>query len=125
MRFALEFHDSELRDVVADGDVVRVRFSAASVRGADRERGWLPSVVLTLAGATLAGDAALAFGKVAEGRLRHDGRAATRLAVPGTSAGDVELALRLANGTQFVVRGHALTLTVADDARFAPDLSCC
>ena len=124
MSFALEFHDSEVRDVVADGDVVRVRFSAACVHGADRERGWLPSVVLTLARATLDGDTAHTVGKLVEGGVRHDGRTATLLALPGMLAGDIELALRFANGTQLAAHGHTLTLTVADDARFAPDLAC-
>ncbi len=124
MSFTLEFHDSEVRDVVADGDAVRIRFSAASVRGADRERGWLPSVVLTLAPATLAGDTAHAVGKIGDGGVRQDGRTLSRLALPGTLAGELELTLRFANGTPLTVRGRALTLSVADDARFAQDLSC-
>ena len=74
MRFALEFHDSEVRDVATDGDAVRVRFAAASVRDAAGGRGWLPGVTLALADATLAGDPSHAFGKLAEGRLRQDGR---------------------------------------------------
>ena len=124
MSFALEFPDSEVHDVVADGDTVRVRFSAASARGADCERGWLPSVVLTLTRATLVGDPAHAIGKVAEGAVRQDGRNLSRLALPGTLAGELELTLRLANGTLLAARGHSLTLTVADDTRFAQDLSC-
>jgi hypothetical protein len=64
-----------------------------------------------------------AFGKIAQGALRHDGVAA-RLEVPGALSGELELALRLANGTQFVVRGHALVASAAEGARLAPDLSC-
>ena len=124
MSFTLEFHDSEVRDVVADGDAVRIRFSAALVHGADRERGWLPSVVLTLAPATLVGDTAHAVGKIGDGGVRQDGCMLSRLALPGTLAGELELTLRFANGTPLAVRGRALTLSVADDARFAQDLSC-
>jgi hypothetical protein len=124
MSFALEFHDSEVRDVVADGDRVRIRFSAAAVRGAAGERGWLPSVVLSLAQATLVGDATQAFGKVADGALRQDSHNAPRLALPGTLPGAIELTLRFANGTLLTVQALALVLTVADDARFAADLSC-
>jgi hypothetical protein len=124
MSLVLEFHDSEVRDVSADAGSVRVRFSAASVLAADGERGWLPAVALMLSGATLDGDAAHAFGKLSEGRLRHDGQAVTRLAIPGTLAGDLELALRFANGTSLALRGHALTLAASDDTRFAPDMSC-
>jgi hypothetical protein len=124
MSFVLEFPDSEVLDVVADGDAVRVRFSAASVQGADRERGWLPSVVLTLARAALAGDTAHAVGKISEGGVRQDGRIVSRLALPGTLTGELELTLRFANGTPLTLHAHALTLSVADDARFAEDLSC-
>ena len=124
MSFALEFHDSEVRDVVADGAAVRLRFSAAAVRQDAGERGWLTSAQLEFSGATLHGDTRHAFGKIAEGRLRHDDRVMALLAVPGTSAGDLELALRLANGTQLVVRGHALVASVGDGARVTPDLSC-
>ena len=124
MSHVLEFPDSEVRDVTADAGTVRVRFSAASVRAADGERGWLPAVALTLSDATLDGDTAHAFGKLSEGRLRLAGQPVARLALPGTLAGDLELALRFANGTSLSLRGHALALAAADDARFAADMSC-
>ena len=124
MRFALEFHDSEVRDVVADAGSVRLRLSAAAVRNEVGERGWLTGVVLTLADAVLDGDAAHAFGKLVEGRLRHDGRDLARPALPGMLCGRIELALRLANGTQLSVHARSIALDVAGDARFAEDLSC-
>ena len=124
MRFVLEFHDSEVRDVVADAGTVRLRLSAAAVRSETGERGWLPGVVLTLADATLHGDATHAFGKLVEGRLCHDGRDLARPALPGTLAGRIELALRFANGTSLSAHGGSIALDVARDARFAEDLSC-
>ena len=124
MSFALEFPDSEIRDLVVDGTAVRLRLSAAAVRNDAGERGWLARVQLEFTGATVHGDTAHAFGKIAHASLRHGDRGIARLAVPGTSTRDIELALRLANGTQFVVRGGALEASVADDARFMPDLSC-
>ena len=124
MSFTLEFRDSEVRDVMADDGGVRVHFSAASVRDAAGDRGWLPSVRLTLASATLAGDVAHAFGKVAEGALRLDGRLVARPALPATLAGDIELTLRFANGATLAARGRSLDASVGDAARFADDLSC-
>jgi len=124
MPFILAFHDSEVRDVTADAGTVRVRFAAASVITEEGERGWLPGVVLTLAQATVDGDAAHAIGKLTEGQLRLDGHAVARPALPGTLAGGIVLALRLANGTALSLRGRALALAVAGDARFAVDLSC-
>lgn len=124
MTFALEFPDSEVRDVVADDGGVRVHFSAVSVRDANCERGWLPSVRLTLAAATLAGDAAHAFGKVAEGALRLDGRLVARPALPDALAGEIELTLRFANGATLAARGRSLVSSIDAAARFADDLSC-
>ncbi len=124
MSFALEFHDSEVRDVVADDGGVRVRFSAASVRGADGLRGWLTSVALTLTGTLPAGGTPDAFGKITEGHLRQDGVAVTRLPVPARLAGELELSLRFANGSSLSVRAAALTLATAPDAVFTEDLSC-
>jgi len=124
MSFTLAFPDSELRDVVVESNSVRLRFSAASVIAADGERGWLRGVVLTLSGATVDGDTAHAFGKLVEGGLRRDGAPVARPALPGALAGDIELALRCANGTALRLRARSLSLAVADDSRFTPDLSC-
>ena len=124
MRFALEFHDSELRDVVREGTLVRLRLAASAVRNEAGERGWLASVTLEMTAATLQGDITHAFGKITRAGLRQDTRSLRSLDVPGRLTGDVELALHLANGTQFVVRGHTLASSVADDARFTEDLSC-
>ena len=124
MRFALEFHDSEVRDVTLEDGVARVRFAAASVRAPDGARGWLPGVVLALSEATQAGDAPHAFGRLAEGRLRHDDRDIPRLALPGTLSGRLELTLRFANGTLLTLRGRTLAPSLPDDALFKEDLSC-
>jgi hypothetical protein len=124
MRFVLEFHDSEVRDVAVDGDAVHVRLAAAAVRDDQGRRGWLASVRLTLTEATLSGDARHAFGKVVEGRLDRDGHPVAPLALPATLAGDLAVALRLANGTALTLRGRTLAATAAHDARFTEDLSC-
>ena len=124
MRFALELQDSELRDVVREGALVRLRLAAAAVRNEAGERGWLSSVTLEMTAATLHGDTTHAFGKITQAALRHGTRSFAPLDVPGTLTRDIELALRLANGTRFVILGDALEASVADDARFMEDLSC-
>jgi hypothetical protein len=123
MPHALDWSGSELRDIAVDGATVRLRLAAAEVRTADGERGWLAGVSVTLAHATLDGDAATAFGRIAEGRLRVDGRDRPA-GIPQAVAGTIELQLRLANGTSLGLRGGELTIAAADDARFSPDLSC-
>jgi hypothetical protein len=129
MGCTLEFADSELRDVTREGGRVRLRLAAASVRTEAGERGWLTGVTLEMDAATLHGDTAPAFGRIAEVGLQHDQRQLRRMDVPGMLAAArpdavVRLAVRLANGTQFVVEGHTLEATLAADARFAADLSC-
>ena len=124
MPFALEFPDSEVRDVTLVDGIARVRFAAASVRADYGVRGWLPGVVLALSEATLAGDAPHAFGRLAEGRLCHDDHDIPRPALPGTLAGQLELALRFANGTLLTLCGRTLALSLAADAHFKEDLSC-
>jgi hypothetical protein len=129
MPYVLAFHDSELRDVTADAGTVRLRLSAASVSAADGERGWLTGVSLVMSSAVLRGETDHLFGRIAEGGLQHDSRLLRRMDLPGTlaaaRAGEVvTLALRLANGAQLVAAGHRLQATLADNARFAPDLSC-
>ena len=124
MPFTLDFHDSEILDVLAEGAGLRVRFAAASVRDAEGRHGWIPTVQLVLAGATAAQDVRHAFGKVTEGRLRHDGQDVGRLELPIALDGAIELDLRLANGTSLVLRAHALAATFDAGARFTQDLSC-
>jgi len=129
MRYTLEFADSELRAVVREGALVRLRLAAASVRDEAGERGWLTGVTLEMSAAGLQGDTTHAFGRIAEAGLQHDQRLLRRMDVPGTLTAArpgevVTLALRLSNGTQFVVDGHRLDAVLADDARFTPDLSC-
>ena len=129
MRFLLDFPDSELNDVVREGALVRLRFAAASVRDEAGDRGWLTGVTLEMSAATLQGDTTGAFGKIAEAGLGDGSRRLRRMDVPGTLSaareGDVvSLALRLSNGTRLVVDGCRLDASVADDARFTPDLSC-
>jgi len=124
MPFALDWSDSEVRDVTAEGGSVRVRLSAASVRDGQGRRGWLAGVVLSLVDATLAGDPTHAFGRVAEGRLRQDGRDIPRPSLPDTLAGELELSLRMANGTQLTCTARSLALDAGDVTRFTEDLSC-
>ena len=129
MRFTLDFADSELRDVVREGALVRLRLAAASVRDEAGRRGWLTGVTLEMTAATLHGDTAHAFGKIAEAGLSSDTRLLRGMALPGTLTAAREgevvvLALRLANGTPFVTSGHRLEAAISDDARFTDDLSC-
>lgn len=124
MSFALEFSDSEILDIVAEPAGLRVRLAAAAVRDAGARRGWIPSVQLTLADATVTGDLRHAFGKITDGQLRHDSKEVALLALPCMLSGRLALSLRLANGSSLEAQARALTATFDGEARFTPDLSC-
>ena len=124
MSFVLEFPDSELRDVVADGALVRLRFSAAAVRNDQGERGWLTSVRLDLGAAAWHGDRSNAVGRISEARFSQGGHKMSPLSVPGSLTGELQLALRLANGTQFVLSCSSIDASIDDDDHFTEDLSC-
>jgi hypothetical protein len=124
MSLTLEFHDSEILDVVSNGDRLAVRFSAASARRDGRERGWLRGVTLTLSPAAITGDLGQAFGKVTEGWLRQDGQSVGTLSLPVALSGEVALLLRFANGAQVNASGRALAISAGPDAVFFEDLSC-
>ncbi len=126
MTFALDFQDSEVRRVAADGDALRVEFAAAAVRraGAPAERGWLSSVAAVVSQAAFTGELAQAFGKLVEGQLLVDGARVPRPELPDALTGDIALTLRFANGAALAIRGRSLVLAVAADGRFTEDLSC-
>jgi len=123
MSLIFEFADSEILAVTVEGDALRVRFSAATVRRDGDERGWMSGVVLTLSSVTRTGDIGHAFGKVVDGRLRGGGERAS-LPLPGTLSGPLELGLRFANGTLLAVHASTAELSAAPGAGFAEDLSC-
>jgi hypothetical protein len=124
MSLTLEFHDSEILDVMSNGDTLEVRFSAASARRDGQERGWLRDVALTLSQAEITGDLGHAFGKVAQGWVRHDGQSVGTLALPVALSGELALLLRFANGAQVSASGRALAVSAGPDAVFFEDLSC-
>ena len=124
MRFVLEFPGSEVGELVRDDALFRVRLAVAAVRNDAGDRGWLTGVTLAMSTASLQGDTAAAFGRIAHAGLRHDTRNVAAIDVPGRWNGDIELALTLANGTTFVIHGQALETSLAPDSRFTEDFSC-
>ena len=124
MSLLLELQDSEVRRVAADGDTLRVEFSAAAVRRPGAAGGWLPTVVATLSRASWTGDLAHAFGRLAAGSVTVDGTRVPSPALQCTLTGAIVLGPRFANGTVLQARGQALALAHADDATLADDLSC-
>lgn len=125
MAYAIDFPDSELRDVAQEGALVRLRLSAAAARNDAGERGWLSSVTLEISHASLQSNSPHRFGKIREAWLGQGGQRISQLQVPGTLTGDISLALRLANDTRIIIgQGTALEALLDADVRFQEDFSC-
>lgn len=115
--------DSEVLAVQADAHGLQVRFAAANVLR-DGVAGWHSGVTLALPGGRCAGEPSVAFGRLAEGRLRVDGVERRTLAVPAHLVGAVALALRFADGATLDVQADGIACDVAAGGAFKEDFSC-
>jgi len=127
--FELQFADSELLAPRWDGDTLVLAFAAAHVRPLDKRLadglGHVRHLTLHLAAARLQGDAASAFGRVADGRWQRDGQRPQRtMTVPQSIAGAVQLSLSLANGTTLDLRGASLHAVFSGEPGFRESMAC-
>jgi hypothetical protein len=127
--FELHFADSELQGLRwQDGSLLLV-FAAAHVWPLDGRLGHGPGHVrhlaLHLTAAQLQGDAASAFGRVADGRWQPEGQRPQRtMTVPQAIAGAVQLSLSLANGTAIDLRGASLRAVFNGEPGFCESMAC-
>lgn len=135
--YELHFADSELRALRWQADTLVLDFAAAHVAPADpqpdgaavqglgRPRGHVRHLALHLAQAQLQGDAASAFGRLADGRWQRVGQPHHRtMTVPQTIAGPVQLSLALTNGTQLDIRAAALLAVFSGAPDYRESLAC-
>ena len=129
MVFELHFADSELRAPRWDEGTLVLAFAAAHVLPLDPQLGDGPGHVrhlaLHLAGARLRGDAASAFGRVADGHWQRAGQRRQRtMTVPQTTQATVQLSLALANGTQLEIQAAALHAVFSGEPDYRESLAC-
>lgn len=136
MDAALEFHDSEVARVHAEGTTLRIAFSAAHVRrsagtpgtpgtpGTDAGRGYLQGVSIALAQAIWTGDLGSCAGRISYAHVRVAGIDVGLLPIPGALAAPVVLLIQFANGAELRAEAASLQVAAGDDARFVEDFSC-
>lgn len=123
MDFTLSLADSEVREVQAQGQNLRVSFSAAQVQ-LGGETGYVQALELLFEAATWAGDPADAVGRLRDARLWVDGARWSRIAPPCRSTGAVRAELSFGNGTVLVVQAAAGQWRFTGDPRFQVSMAC-
>jgi hypothetical protein len=127
MNLVLQFHDSEVRQIRANGDELSVAFSAASVRrvgSAARSEGYVSNLELRLAGATWAGPLADAVGSLSTGALSIDGVPVSPVPLPWACEGRVAVTLDFANGTRLTLAARSVELRFAGEPRLVESYVC-
>ena len=126
----LAWADSEVRGVEAQGDGLRIDFSAAQAwpvhdgQVLRSEAGYARAVALLFVGARWDGDLADCIGRLSEGRLQIDGRWQSQLALPSAVDGPVQAELRFGNGTPLVVTAQGLRCDWIAGPDFAESYAC-
>ncbi|WP_119154032.1 hypothetical protein [Caldimonas tepidiphila] len=131
MNDALLFHDSEVRLAFADGDTLRVQFSAAHVerreagpRAGAPVLGYARTLELAFARAAWTGALHECVGRLVQGRLSAAGAAHARLPLPFDAPGPVRCELAFHNGTLLEVEAGAVSCRFTGDPRFVESYAC-
>jgi len=124
------FADSEVATVVADGDVLRVRFAAAHVAEPDdtafsgERQGHVACVVLACRGGPWPAALDGLVGRLAEGRVSVRGEWLAGLPLPMELPEASRLELRFANRAELAVAVTGVSLISPHDAAFAESFAC-
>ncbi len=127
MTLVLQFHDSEVRQISANGDELCVAFSAASVRRldtVDRREGYVLNLEMQLAGVACEGSLAEAVGRLSSGALCADGAHVSPVPLPWAREGQVAVTLNFANGTALSVAARSVELRFAGEPRWVESYAC-
>jgi len=124
------FADSEVAAVVAEGDVLRVRFAAANVSEPDatafsgERQGFVAGVELVCRGGPWPGGLDGLAGRLAEGRVRVPGASLAQLPLPGELGEASRLELRFAQRGEFAAAVTSVSLISPHDAALAESFAC-
>jgi hypothetical protein len=125
MSFSVEFQDSEVSSVSADGNTLLVRFSAAAaVEEQSGTVGHLKSVELLLQQATWHGNLSLCFGRLAAAKLVTESSASGQVPIPYHSSSPVAIELQFRNGEALVAQAQATTVRINGPASFFESYAC-
>lgn len=127
---AVEFHDSEVSQVVRHGEDLLVRFSAAYVHrsagkpGVDSGEGFVQAVELRLSQATAQSSLDALVGKLSDGAAYLRVGRVGLISLPYLEEGPVKLELAFANGESLTATATAISLSSAGPARFVESFRC-
>lgn len=124
MQGQLEFHDSEVRSIALQVDVLTLAFSAAFVHADGAGLGYVQSLELACTGATVDGPLADSVGRLTHGTLWVDGVARSTLPFPYTAPGPVRVELQFSNGTRLAITAASLACRFTGDPKFVESFAC-
>ncbi|MBB5193243.1 hypothetical protein HNQ50_003997 [Silvimonas terrae] len=127
---ALEFHDSEVRDVEASTNTVTVNFAAAYVHRSegrpaiDAGSGYMQSVQLVFADAQYSGPINECIGLLSDGLLKINGETSTTMPIPLSVSGSIYLEMGFANGSHILIAAQSLICRASGEAKFIESFDC-
>lgn len=130
MNTILEFADSEVGRVEADGDALTIRFSAAHVRGfagrsdADGGHGYAQPLAMKFGEAVWQGTIAECIGRLAGGKAVINGVARPTLELPCACDGAISVELEFRNGAHLRATAKSLSCRFTDETKFVEDFRC-
>jgi hypothetical protein len=123
--FSLEFEDSEVDSVSADGDALLIRFSAAAaVEKHSHSVGHLKFAEIVLQQAIWRGNINLCFGRLSSGKLVAKSTALGQVPVPYHSSSPAAVELQFRNGEVLAVQGASVTVRLNGPASFFESYAC-
>ncbi|MBC5786388.1 hypothetical protein H8N03_25850 [Ramlibacter sp. USB13] len=127
---ALEFHDSEVREVQKAGADLLLTFSAAYVHrsngrpGVDAGAGYLAELLITFRDAEWSGDLGSCQGKLSDGELCVGSERLSLVPLPYVASGSVSAELQFANGVALSIRASSVTCLPTGGERFVESYAC-
>ncbi len=125
----MELADSEIRQLVWQGDNLHIHFSAAAATQAQGAAapvaGFLSGVVWVLSGCTLASGPDTGFGRIRSGSIRVDGGGAQRqVELPTVLSAPLTLALEWAQGGWARWQAQGLDCRLSEVSEFRESWAC-
>lgn len=127
---ALEFHDSQVAQVMPHESDLIVRFSAGYVHrsdgqpGIDAGAGYLAPISIRLVSAKWVGNLDLCIGMLWDGCISEGESKMSLIPLPYRRVGDISAQFQFANGTELTVTASAIECRLTGEETFVESYSC-
>lgn len=124
MSRALELHDSNVAQVLAEGDRLSIKFSEAYVHasegtpGVSAGDGYLQPAALIFFGASWSGALSKLSGNLSDGIVEIDGRGLPLIPIPFNVSGKVNAELTFVSGEQLRISAQSVSCSIYGEARW-------